>query len=430
MVSEELVKELMAEIEMLREENQRLKSSVCTYNSLCKRASLTTDYIVLKEEPFTIRGVLITEGVWNGDYYPARVLKEMVEKGDSIPIKVEHGGNPEFGDRQVGYLTNWEYNDILKGIIFDAVLTDEKAIQLVKEGKYPAVSLFSWVDRKEVNGYREILSAKPLEISLTDNPAVPYALIAFSKKHLKEDGTIIIKSEAMPMEEKQVEMEVTPVQEAKTEEAPKEASEEAPKESTQESVPEVKEIEIDEEIKAQLEQLGISEEEFKQNFVELEVKEGEDIVLDVLPVEEAAKKKRPRLGVRPRKYYYRYPYPYPKKQEETVEPEPLARKKKVILYYYGYPYGYPYYPYYYYAPPYYYYYYPYPYPPEEEKDKKKKLEERIEELSKAIEELKARIESIGKPREEEKAALSMTETREGEKAITAGEMIVKAFRRP
>jgi len=337
--------ELLAEIEQVRQENKELKEKLA---SLEHNSKLLSDFIVLQEEPFTIRGVLITSGVWNGDYYSPEILKKLVTQ-DKVPVKVAHGDHPEFGDTEVGKLKSWEYNSLLKGVLFDAVITHPRAIELIKQGKLPAVSLFSWVERVQENGYRRVVDIKPLEISLTDSPAVPMALIAFSKRHLNTNGSIKLSDKM---------------------------SEEVPKEETKKEEP--VEESGSEEFEMSFEAMWSPEADFE----ELEVKEGEVLIIEAVPIEEARRRRGIRIRVRPGRYRIpRRPY-YP-------------------------PYYPPPYYYYFYYPPYYYPpYYPPPYPaPPKPKKKtakpaKKEVSEGESEVSEEAIPQESKLEVKPEPSEE------------------------------
>lgn len=396
MVSEDVIQELMAEIDQLKEENLRLQEKLaCQGLSKTEECSIVSDYIVLSEEPLEIKGVLITEGTWNGDFYPAEVLEKMAKTPpEGIPLKIEHGQSSKWGDIKVGELVNWEYSPILKGIVFQARIEHPEVQELVKNRVYPAVSLFSWVEKVIENGRSIIKDAVPLEVSLTAHPAVPHAVIALSSKYLNHKGEI------------------------KTD-MPEEVKEEA-KQSAQ-------------------------SEEASELFVELPVQEDEIIL--TIKKEDAIEKGLLGLEIEPGIYiflkkrkkedkevpkYYPYPYPYP-----------------YYPYYFYYPYGYYPYGYYPYKYPYPYppYRYPYPYPKADGKELEEvALEQTPSEtppaqpkpevqptidftpLLNSIEELKREITSLRGEIADLKPKVQSPQPSES-RPLTPGEVIVRTYRR-
>jgi len=281
----EAIKELIVELEGIKEENELLKAQLRSMTS-----TLASDFIVLSEAPKVIKGIAIAEGTWNGDYYPAEALREIPNVG-SIPVLVEHGDSEEFGTKAVGLVKEWEYIPLINAVAYQAEITDDRAWQLIKEGKLTGISLQSFVAKG--NGGHRVLYMKPFEASLTSNPAVKYAYVAFSKMYLNEKGSI--KSDIMTEVGKE---------EVKTEAV----SATAPNATV--------------EVKADTATAPTSAPK-EYEMVQLEVKDNEVMVIDVMPEEEALKKKRPVAKVPAGTYYYYGSYGYPP-------------------YYYGYPYGYAY----------------------------------------------------------------------------------------
>jgi len=283
-------------IEDVLAENIRLRKELNKYTG----KYFTGRISILSLEPtLKITGVLIAEGVWKGIKYTYNEMKKALSKFKGLGIMVMHGKNEDFKDKIVGKVTKVETNDTLKSILFEGEITDKKAIELIKDGTFNAVSPrgeFGKVDTSKIPPIG--LDYEPIELSLTSMPACRTCLI-YQMKQLSlnkdiEDINIVSKmSEEIEIKENHV--LVIPEDFEELEDF---------------SVIEMELMDIDE-------------------FIDLQKKR---------------KRKRRR---------YRYPYAY------RIRPGRYPRRILKVIKYYGYPYPYyyyyPYYPYYPYYYPYYYY---------------------------------------------------------------------------
>jgi len=138
-----------------------------------------------------ISGVLIAEGVWKGVKYSWDEIKRMFnknkEKLSNLKFKVEHEGDREYKDEEVGKHTKVELNDTIKAILYEGEITNPKAIEEIKNGRFRATSLKSRMDTvfngKEVLGKGLI----PLDNSLTQSPACKTCQM-YSWEELSKDG--------------------------------------------------------------------------------------------------------------------------------------------------------------------------------------------------------------------------------------------------
>jgi len=147
------------------------------------KVAFNTVYESLGEDPLVIRGIAITQGKWNGLYYPSEVLKKVSNSKRKLPILVEHARTAKFLDSPVGYVRTWKYDDTIKGIIFDAVISDEGVKELIKGGKLPGVSISAYVETRPENSHEVVTDLVMRELSLVKNPACHVSLIAFNRRN-------------------------------------------------------------------------------------------------------------------------------------------------------------------------------------------------------------------------------------------------------
>lgn len=131
-----------------------------------------------------ITGVALTEGVWKNVIYSAKEIKKVAANLVGKPLLIEHGRTKEFGDREVGKVTKSYFEEALRGIVFQALVTDALAKRLVKKGILPAVSCSTWMDKRAINDQIRIgADYNFAELSLVRVPACDRCFI-FHKEQL------------------------------------------------------------------------------------------------------------------------------------------------------------------------------------------------------------------------------------------------------
>ena len=135
--NEQLRRELSTLKEKLKEQNEVKELSVDFVSTL---SSITNLGMVGKK--LKIAGIMLAEGVWNGLPYVKSEIKKMYDRFKNklrkLPITVEHERTEEFKDKKVGETVNVEWDDMLGAIKYEAYITDPKAIEMVKNGTFPA----------------------------------------------------------------------------------------------------------------------------------------------------------------------------------------------------------------------------------------------------------------------------------------------------
>jgi len=171
---------------LLDDINLEIENSPITLGGLVKNISLS---------PFVIRGIAITEGEWGGLYFSRECLKKIVSQGKNCPVRVEHGKSKRFKDKAVGKIRNWQYNDIVKGIVFDAEIKNKEIINKLKRGELIGVSISAMADTRWESDRKAVIDMDLQELSVTAAPACDVAYIAFSKTLLKQLDNNIYKGE-------------------------------------------------------------------------------------------------------------------------------------------------------------------------------------------------------------------------------------------
>lgn len=178
-------------LEELRAERQELERMIKAAKNIVK------EEIILSASPFfsleekegklLITGIALAEGVWKSVLYPAEEIEKSALRLVGKPLKIEHGLDALFEQREVGKVKLAYYDKALKSIVFQAEVTDPKAITLVKDGTFPAVSCSTWVDKFPVNPDQSIgFNFNFNELSLVRTPACEkcfiFAVEELSKK--------------------------------------------------------------------------------------------------------------------------------------------------------------------------------------------------------------------------------------------------------
>jgi len=159
-----IMKELLEENVRLRKANSQMLS----YNF----------QVVSLSKPAIIRGVLIAEGVWKGIKYSYEEMKKAIPEFEKITMLVDHGHTKEFGDVSIGKMRKVVGNDMLRAIMFEAEVFDERAIPLVANKSLDSVSI-----KGQFNDLNTKISPpegsdyKPMEFSLTSSPACDFCTI-------------------------------------------------------------------------------------------------------------------------------------------------------------------------------------------------------------------------------------------------------------
>lgn len=297
-------------MDKLLQENIKLRREIAKLQN----QELSYGISILEEKPkLKITGVLIAEGVWKGIKYDYEEMKKALSKFKGLPVKVMHGKSEEFGDKTVGRVTKVDKDDILRAITFEAIIEDPKAVQLIKEGVFDAVSIKGGFENIDDSHTPPVgLNYTPIEVSLTGSPAcencILFTVTALSK--CLNESTANRKVGEKIMSDEQVEQT----------------------EETEEYI-EIKENEVLvlPDNWEEIEDFSIVEAEVKpleqalQELAEKEEEEKEKV--KVIKIIKVPAGKYPKTATRVAKIYG-YPYPY-----------------------YGYPYYYYYYPYYYYTYP-------------------------------------------------------------------------------
>jgi len=192
-MSETVIKELIAENEGLREK-------------LAAQGNVSYAFqIVSLSKPIRISGVLIAEGVWKGIKYSYEQMKASLSKFIGIPVRVDHGHTKEFGLSEVGKVDKVIANDMLRSLLFEAEVTDEKAQHLVESKVLDSVSIKGEFADADTKMFPPVgLDYTPSEMSLTSSPACDFCSI-FSvelTKSLNQSETLSnTKGEFMSKEE-------------------------------------------------------------------------------------------------------------------------------------------------------------------------------------------------------------------------------------
>ena len=176
MSQESIIEELIAENTMLRQK-------LCQIEEL----GFTSMINILTEKPqLKIAGVLIAEGVWKGVKYDYDEMKKALNKFIGLPVKVMHERSEEFGTKTVGKVIKVVPDDVLRSLAFEAVITDEKAAQMIKDGVFNAVSIKGGFGRIDDSRIPPVgLDYTPIEVSLTGSPACEHCYI-FNVKELSK----------------------------------------------------------------------------------------------------------------------------------------------------------------------------------------------------------------------------------------------------
>ena len=162
-------------VEELLAENAELREKLAAYQEL----GFTSNINILAKKPkLKISGVLIAEGVWKGVKYDYNEMKKALSKFLGLPIKVQHGKSEEFGDKVVGKVTKVAADDVIRSLVFEGIVTDERAVKLIEDGVFNAISIKGGFEKLEENSTPPVgRNYTPIEASLTGSPACDNCMI-------------------------------------------------------------------------------------------------------------------------------------------------------------------------------------------------------------------------------------------------------------
>ena len=230
MVVNEDIKSILLELE---NENEELKKALESYKpKLSDEVGFGYNFVILSKSPLKISGVLLSEGVWKGIKYLYDEMKKALPKFKGLKGMVLHGKSEEYKDRVIGKLTKVTPNDMLKSLVFEAIVDDPQAIEDIKNGVFDAVSLKIEAGQLDTSTVPpEGRDYTPYEWSLTSTPACETCLIfsvdelslnakeecdemGIKDKKIEENTTVVSLSEEKKIEAPKVETkQVEPIKE-------------------------------------------------------------------------------------------------------------------------------------------------------------------------------------------------------------------------
>jgi hypothetical protein len=129
-----------------------------------------------------ITGIAISEGTWNGIYYPAEEIEKACPSLEGKPLRIDHSSSSR---DIVGKVLKAVYNQAKKCIEFEAIVTDEEIAQKLLDNLIDSVSVGVLIDNEEENGQQVARNLEFKELSLVDEPACKDAKI----QPVKNGGT-------------------------------------------------------------------------------------------------------------------------------------------------------------------------------------------------------------------------------------------------
>jgi len=121
-----------------------------------------------------ITGIAISEGIWNGIFYPAEELEKACGTLEGKPLRIDHSSSSR---DIVGKVLSAVYNQAMKCIEFEAIVTDEDIAQKLLDNLIDSVSVGVLIDNEEENGQQVARNLEFKELSLVDEPACKDAKI-------------------------------------------------------------------------------------------------------------------------------------------------------------------------------------------------------------------------------------------------------------
>jgi len=188
-----IVEELLLELEETKEQLKNLNN----YGKHKHILSLSSWIATTSEKPVKITGIALAEGTWNGVLYSLEEIEKSAEKLIGIPLKVEHGQGSEYKNKEVGKVTKAKFDELTKALLFEAEVTDPRAIKDVLKKRFKAVSMATSMEYVPEKGQVMGKDFEFLEISLVENPACESCYILHFEQSLSmiKDKNINIKEE-------------------------------------------------------------------------------------------------------------------------------------------------------------------------------------------------------------------------------------------
>ncbi|RJQ15739.1 hypothetical protein C4573_06325 [Candidatus Woesearchaeota archaeon] len=121
-----------------------------------------------------ISGIAISEGTWNGIFYPAEELEKAYIGLGNKPLRIDHSTSTR---DIVGKVIKSTWIVPKKWIEFEAIVTDGDIIQKLLNNLIESVSVGVLIDNVEENGVQIARNLEFKELSLVDDPACKDARI-------------------------------------------------------------------------------------------------------------------------------------------------------------------------------------------------------------------------------------------------------------
>jgi hypothetical protein len=115
-----------------------------------------------------IAGVALSEGTWNGIFYPAEELEKGHKTLEGKPLKIDHSSSAR---DIVGKVIKSVYNPKKKWVEFEAIVTDKEIAQKLLDKLIDSVSVGVLIDNEEEDGRNVARNLEFKELSLVDDPA-------------------------------------------------------------------------------------------------------------------------------------------------------------------------------------------------------------------------------------------------------------------
>ena len=121
-----------------------------------------------------ITGVAISEGMWNGIFYPAEELEKSYKGLEGKPLRIDHSSSIR---DIVGKVIRSIWNAAQKRVEFEAIVNDDEIAQKLLDKLIDSVSVGVLIDNVEENGEHVARNIEFKELSLVDDPACKDAKI-------------------------------------------------------------------------------------------------------------------------------------------------------------------------------------------------------------------------------------------------------------
>ena len=189
-MTELLIKEIyefINSVETQKEDSKEMIENFLANNSVApqvKSLSRQLEHIHLSEfkihqtlaegSNLRISGIAISEGVWNGIFYPADELEKACPGLEGKPLRIDHSASTR---DIVGKVLKSTWVADNKWIEFEAIVMDADIIQKLLNNLIDSVSVGVLIDNVEENGMQVARNLEFKELSLVDDPACKDAKI-------------------------------------------------------------------------------------------------------------------------------------------------------------------------------------------------------------------------------------------------------------